>query len=64
MPELKMFPSSVLLSLPVDNIKKTGSRGAIRCFRGFLWGIFFEALVIIVIAITWVLWHLLRRFIS
>lgn len=62
MPELEMLPGSELLSPSLDNLRKTPSpRGIIQGFRGLLWCLVFEALAVLVIAITWALWHLLRR---
>jgi len=47
-----------------DSHKDTGSRETFLSFRGLLWGIFFEAVAVLILAMAWRLWSLFWHFLS
>ena len=63
MPESEV-PSSFDLRLLPDSHKDTGSRETFLSFRGLLWGIFFEAVAVLILAMAWRLWSLFWHFLS
>jgi hypothetical protein len=63
MPESEMPSSFDLRFVPLDSPSKTGSRETVLSCRGLLWGILFEGLAVLILAMTWELWHLFCRFI-
>jgi hypothetical protein len=60
MPESEM-PSSFDLQL-LDNLNQASLRQTVLSCRGLFWGIFFEAIAVLILAMTWELWHLVSRF--
>lgn len=66
MPDSEMPSSLNLRFVPMDRphpISSVSSHETVLSLRGLFWGIFFEAIAVLLLALTWGLWHLCCRLI-